>query len=150
MLYDPNRNKVMPHRSIARAHVANSVGGFRLAWQLIGSTVLWTFHICCAGGALGQTRRKDMPSSSRRDDNVCGRSLLRRSYVLSTFCWKMGDEWNRHGREATFVLIMRRGLAGSERFVMGDGRLVDFGGAGPSSAKRQAARASWLRTVCCT
>jgi hypothetical protein len=32
--------------------------------------------------------------------------------------------------------------------VVVDNRLVDFGGAGPSSTGRQAERASWLGTVC--
>jgi hypothetical protein len=148
MLYDPNRNKVMPHRSIARAHVANSVGGFR---RHSNSTVV----LCCGRFTcallVGQGERTCRPVHGALTMYVVGASFEDpMCCLLSAFCWKMGDEWDRHGREATFVLIMRRGLAGSERFVMGDGRLVDFGGAGPSSTERQAARASWLRTVCCT
>jgi hypothetical protein len=131
------------------AHVANSVGGFRLAWQLIGSTVLWTIHTCCAGDALGRRRRKNMPLSSRCADDVCDLSLLRRSSVRSAICWEMGDDrigmderphscWSWDADSASSVLLI----------VVS--RLVDFGGAGPSSTGCQAARTSGLRSTSAT
>jgi len=58
----------------------------------------------------------------------------------------MGDGWGRHG-EATCMVIMRRRVNKCKRYVDRGQWPRGFWRGRPSSTERQAAWASWLRTV---